>query len=710
MVRSVLLGLVLLVAPVVSALGASSNHLDRFVGQYRLDDEPEIVFSVFRAGDHLTVETARSAAVELTAAGAASSEENSFAEGDGGPRFVFVTDAAGAVTGLKREMTGRAPGVSVVTATKISGTPVHNHFRPYSREEVMIPMRDGVKLHAIVLRPTDTKEALPFLMERTPYGVDGASSDSINEEYTELAQSGYIFVMEDIRGRFESQGKFVMMRPIAAHHDPASSNPDWVDESTDTYDTVAWLLTHVPDNNGRVGVVGVSYPGFLAAEAGIDPNPAVKAISPQAPMTDVWLGDDFFHNGAFRETYGYDYVLGMESSKKNTFGKLDEDAYSYYLKAGSAAAAGEQGGLTDLPTWKAFLTNPSYDDFWRARAVQPHLTQVTVPTLEVGGYWDQEDMWGPQAEYAALKPHDANHEVFMALGPWNHGEWVRTTRHLGVVDFGSATGDTLREKIEAPFFAHYLKGEPGFDLSDVSSFQTGTDRWMRYAAWPPKRAVDRNLYLTADKTLTFAKPADARAFTEYVSDPADPVNYRKRPIEATYAPGGSGWYTWLAQDQRPYDDRGDVAVWETPVLDKDVTVTGDVEADLLASTSGTDSDWIVKLIDVYPAKARETQMDGYQLMIAEEIFRGRYRASYEHPEAIPANTVEEYKYSLHGADHVFLKGHRIMVQVQSTWFPLYDRNPQTFVPNIMTAKPEDYVKADQKIYAGSHLILPVVGQ
>jgi hypothetical protein len=471
---------------------------------------------------------------------------------------------------------------------------------------------------------------------------------------------------------------------------------------------VAWLLKNVPNNNGRVGVVGVSYPGFLAAEAGIDPHPAVKAISPQAPMTDVWLGDDFFHNGAFRETYGYDYVLGMESSKKTTFGKLNEDAYAYFLNAGSAAAAGKQGGLTELPTWKAFLGNPAYDKFWRSRSVLPHLTQVAVPTLEVGGYWDQEDMWGPQAEYAELKPHDANHEVFMVLGPWNHGEWVRTTRHLGVVDFGSATGDWFREQIEAPYFGHYLKDQPGFDLSDVASFQSGSDKWMRYDAWPPAAAQERDLYLAADHSLTFDKPADAKAFTEYVSDPADPVNYRKRPIEATYAPTGSGWFTWLVQDQRPYDDRKDVAAWETPVLDHDVTVTGDVVADLFASTSGTDSDWVVKLIDVYPDHAAKKQMDAYQLMIAEEIFRGRYRTSYDHPAAIPANTVEEYKYSLHGADHVFLKGHRIMVQVQSSWFPLYDRNPQTFVSNIMTAQPGDYVKATQRIYAGSHLELPVV--
>ena len=701
MARSILLSLLLAASPVAFAAGVN-NHLDRYAGQYRLNDEPEIVLSVFPSGDHLTIEWARMTATPLTL-----QRDDTFTTSDGKAQYTFMDDASGNITGFTREEQGHTPRGTVETATKISDAPVHNHFRPYSREEVMIPMRDGVKLHAVVLHPTNQTGPLPFILERSPYGSEWANSDTINERFNIMAQAGYIFVFEDIRGRYGSQGKFVMMRPIASHHDPGSSNPNWIDESTDTWDTVAWLVKHVPDNNGRAGVIGISYPGFLTAEAGIDPNPAVKAISPQAPMTDVWLGDDFFHNGAFRETYGYDYVLGMESSKENEFGKLDEDAYTYFLDAGSAANAGKEGGLTGLPTWQAFLHNASYDHFWQARAVQPHLTSVTVPTLEVGGYWDQEDMWGPQEEYAVLKPHDTKHEVFMVLGPWNHGEWVRTTRHLGVVDFGSATGDWFRGNIQAPFFAYYLKDQPGFDLNDIASFQSGTDRWMRYNAWPPHRSVDHNLYLGSNHSLTFTKPAKANAFTQYISNPADPVNYRKRPIEATYAPTGSRWYAWLAQDQRPYDHRSDVAVWETPELTQDVTVTGNVIADLFASTSGTDSDWVVKLIDVYPPNAREKQMDNYQLMIAEEIFRGRYRTSFEHPHAISANKVEEYRYSLHAADHAFLKGHRIMVQVQSTWFPLYDRNPQTFMANIMTAKPSDYIQATQKVYSGSHLILPI---
>ena len=696
----------------LAARHADTAKLDSYVGQYREVEEPDVILSVFRDGDHLTVEGRRFPRFSLSEGSA-----NVFIAYGNKARYTFVADGAGKISAMKWTANGRG-GNESIEATRISDQPVHNHFRPYSREEVMIPMRDGIKLHAIILRPTDTHEALPFLMQRTPYGVDGSSSDSINQQYTELAESGYIFVMTDIRGRYESQGQFVMMRPIAPHHDPASADTANVDESTDTYDTVAWLIKNVPENNGRVGVVGVSYPGFLAAEAGIDPHPAVKAISPQAPMTDVWIGDDFFHNGAFRQTYGYDYVLGMESSKEATFTKLNEDAYTFFLNAGSFSAAGESS-VDTLPTGQAFLEHPSYDELWRARAVQPHLDQVRVPTLEVGGWWDQEDMWGPQAEYAALKPHDTKHEVFMALGPWNHGQWTRTTRSLGDVNFGAATGDQFREQVEAPFFAHYLKDKSGFDLKDTASFQTGSNRWMRYTMWPPKQGIAaRDLYLGSDGSLRFEKPA--QGFAKYVSDPAAPVNYRKRPIEATYAPTGSHWYTWLVEDQRPFDGRKDVATWKTPVLDHDVTITGDVLADIFASTSGTDSDWVVKLIDVAPDEPDcklpcmhilpGGTRPGFELMIADEIFRGRYRESYEHPQAIPADKVEEYKFSLHGADHVFLKGHRIMVQVQSSWFPLYDRNPQTFVPNIMTAKPEDYKVAEQHIYSNSHIVLPVAQQ
>ncbi len=672
---------------------------ERYIGQYRFVDEPDEVLSIVRDGQRVFAETRRHPRIELEALSSDHLRGKVV-----GVDFVLTTGSDG-----KTRLTETFEGKSTV-AVKFSEQGILFPVRPYSRQEVMIPMRDGVKLHAIILRPTDTNDALPFMMQRTPYGVDGSTPATIWEQYTELAQSGYIFVMEDIRGRYESEGKFVMMRPIAAHHDSNSTDSQNIDETTDSYDTVKWLVKNVTNNNGRVGVVGVSYPGFLAAEAGIDPPAEVKAISPQAPMTDVWIGDDFFHNGAFRQTYGYDYVLGMESSKKAKFTALNEDAYTYFVNAGSFAAAGVKSGTTGLPTWQAFLEHPPYDQFWQSRAVQTHLTQVNVPTLEVGGWWDQEDMWGPQAEYAALKPHDDKHEVFIALGPWRHGGWVQTTRHLGDLDFGAAVGDQFREQIEAPFFAHYLKDQPGFSLEDTASFQTGSNRWMRYMHWPPKEGItERDLYLEANGIASFEKPSgsDEKSFAVYTSDPGNPVPYRKRPIEATYAPTGSGWYTWLVQDQRFLSDRKDLATWATPVLDHDVTVTGDVVADLYASTTGTDSDWVVKFIDEYPEDAALGKMSGYRLMIVDEIFRGRYRKSYEQPQAIPANEIEEYKYSLHGADHVFLKGHRIMVQVQSSWFPLYDRNPQTFVPNIMTAQPDVYKAAEQHIYGGSHIDLPV---
>ncbi len=676
--------------------------LSKYAGQYRFQDEPEIVYSVFRDGDQLAVESNRLPHTALHAV-----SQDTFSAG--GTRYVFVTDAAGKVTALKR-----VAGKDETKAIRISDQPEHNHFRPYDRKEVMIPMRDGVRLHAVILRPTDTSEPLPILMQRTPYGVDESTSDSINARHTELAQSGYIFVMEDIRGRYGSEGQFLMNRPIVEHHDPNSDDPNGIDETTDAYDTVAWLIENVSNNNGRAGVMGISYPGFLAIESGIDPNPSVKAISPQAPMTDLWMGDDFFHNGAWRQSYGYDYAIGLETSKENAFSKINGDAYDYFLAGGSLAGDVKKAGLGILPTWQGFFDHPSYDAYWQARAVEAHLNKVTVPTLEVGGWWDQEDMWGPQAEYAALKPHDSNNEVFIVLGPWNHGQWARTTRSLGDVNFGAAAGDQFRAQIEAPFFAHYLKDEGAFDLKDTASFQTGTNRWMRYGQWPPKEdIVERNLYLDTDGSLSFTKPAaaDASGFTAYTSDPANPVPYRKRPIEATYAPTGSGWYTWLVQDQRFLGKRNDIATWTTPVLDHPVTITGDIVADLFASTSGTDSDWIVKVIDVYPNDPSLGKMSGAELMIVDEIFRGRYRDSYQHPQAIPANQPEEFKFSLHGADHAFLKGHRIMVQVQSTWFPLYDRNPQTFVPNIMTAAPSDYKSATQHIYGSaehpSHIVLPI---
>jgi hypothetical protein len=697
-----------------------ADRLAGFVGQYVFDDDPDLIRSISLEDSRLFIESLRTKKVELLP-----QSEDTFAALNAPERFEFLRSTEGKVIGFNRiveEDSDRSISTeSSEHASKISDQPLQFHKLEYTRQEVMIPMRDGIKLHAVILRPKDYTAPLPFLMERTPYGVDGNTPESINPRKPELAASRYIFVFEDIRGRFKSEGTFVMSRPMVDHHDPKL-----VDESIDTYDTVDWLLKSIPNNNGRVGVFGVSYPGFLAMAAGIDPHPAVKAISPQAPMIDVWMGDDFFHNGAFRETYGYDYTLGMETSKENAFSKLDEDAYDFFLRSGSFAAAAKRGGVDKLPTGAAFLQHPAYDEFWRARGVEWHLNQSTVPTLFVGGFWDQEDMFGPQEAYAKLEPHDTHQQDFLVIGPWNHGQWGGTTRHLGKIQFGEPTTDEFRKRYEAPFFAHYLKDENGFSLKDTATFESGSNRWHEYVHWPPVGSKAENLYLSADGSLFFSsskpkKPGQdkrsAANYREYVSDPADPVPYRHRPIQATYAEG-SKWYTWMVEDQRFVSDRTDVATWTTPPLDHDITVTGEVIADLFASTSGTDADWVVKLIDEYPEVALATSstatsnvtqpdMAGYQLMVNGEIFRGRYRQSFEHPQAIPANKVFEYRFSLHAADHTFLKGHRIKVEVQSTWFPLYDRNPQKFLPNIMTVTPDDFVKATVRIYPTSHLTLPL---
>ena len=697
-------------APQTAAPPASTpsvQSLQSFVGQYRQQGEPEVVAAVNLNGGKLTLEGERNAPTVLDPGAS-----DHFSMADGRFDLAFERDPQGKVTGF----TFTAHGGRNTGETKydrISDQPEKlNHFREYTRAEVKIPMRDGVMLHAVVLRPagSETGEKLPFLIERTPYGTGGTSSNSVNATKPELAASGYIFVYCDIRGRYESEGQFVMNRPIVAH----TTKKD-IDETTDTRDTITWLLKNVPNNNGRVGVLGVSYPGFLAMMAGVDAHPAVKAISPQAPMTNIWIGDDFFHNGAFRQTYGFDYVQQLEAQKTDVPVNSDEDTYDFFLKHVNFAGAAESAKMTNLPTAQMFLTHPEYNKFWQDMAVERRLNKVEVPTLEVGGYWDQEDMYGPQAEYAALKPHDTKHEVYLVLGPWNHGGWAPTTRHLGALDFGEATGATYRKTIEAPFFEKYLKARPGFDLVDVASFRTGVNQWERYSAWPPKTGFhDARLYLLPEKTLAMTPPTGGYDVTAaaYVSDPSNPVPYRHRPVQSTYG-NGSKWRTWLVEDQRFVFDRKDLANFSTPILEKNTTITGNITADLFAATTGTDGDFVVKLIDVYPDDAADG-MGGFQLMIAEEIFRGRYRKSFEVPEKIGVGDVNEYKWSLHAVDHTFLKGHKMMVQVQSSWFPLYDRNPQTFVSNIMQAPAEAYKPATVSIYGSpkypSHLDISIADQ
>ena len=680
-----------------AAQEASPAQLQSLAGEYTDASEPDTPLSFYVENGKLVVESERQVPAELTSVSA-----TEFRRPGSKGTIRFSLDASGKASGVE---TGDNSDVY-----KRTGDPVRHVFHDYQRTEVMIPMRDGVKLHAVILKPTDISTPLPFLMQRTPYGVDGTTEASFFAQRPELARAGYIYVGADIRGKFRSEGEFVMCRPLADHR-----NRKAVDESTDTYDTVAWLLKHVSGNNGRVGVLGTSYPGFLAMMAGIDPHPAVKAISPQAPMIDTWIGDDFFHNGAFRQSYGYDYVQGLESTKERTrfdYGKdaagQPRDGYDYFLERGSFAEDVKRSGSPMLPTWKAFFDHTAYDSFWQARGVEHHLDKVTVPTLTVGGYYDQEDIYGAPEEYAQLEKHDGRHENFLVLGPWRHGSWSQTARHLGALQYGGPIGRDYRAQIEAKFFAKYLKDEPGFDLEDTASFQTGSNTWKRYSRFPPAEAKPTAYSLCAKAAIAVGSAcAEGQTnSTSYVSDPANPVPYRHRPIQQTYS-DGSLWGPWLVEDQRFVTHRKDLAAWKLP-LDHDLTITGEVTADLFASTTGSDGDFVVKLIDVYPDDDPDPAMRGYQLMTNAEIFRGRYRTSLDNPAALKPGEVAEFKWSLHDVDHVFKKGHTLMVEVQSTWFPLYDRNPQTFVPSIMTAKPEDFKPATITITSKSSLILPII--
>ena len=674
------------------AAAATVAQLEGLSGEYTDAAEPDTPLSIYVQDGKLVAESERRVPADLNGISA-----TEFGIPDSKATIKFTVDGAGRGVSL---MFSPQPD----TVYKRTGEAVHHVFHDYRRTEAMVPKRDGVKLHIVYLKPADIGAPLPFLIQRTPYGCDGTSRASFFGGRPDLAREGYIYVCGDIRGRYKSEGEFVMMRPLADHKDAKA-----IDESTDASDTVGWLLVNVAGNNGRAGFVGTSYPGFLTMMAGIDPNPAVKAISPQAPMIDVWMGDDFFHNGAFRQTYGYDYVYGMETNKENAdvdYGKDKDgkakDGFDFFLERGSFAEDVKKSGSKMLPSWKLFLEHPAYDLVWSSRGVEHELNTVAVPTMSVGGYYDQEDMYGPQMEYQTLEPHDEKHENFLVLGPWRHGYWSSSSRHLGNLEYGEPIGKEFRSQIEGKFFAHYLKDSPGenkagFDLEDTASFQTGSNTWKRYGHFPPEQSQMTGLYLLGGGKLGWNDPA-AEATTSYVSDPANPVPYRHRPIQPTYGQG-SEWFNWMTEDQRFVTDRKDVAVWKLPVLKKDMIVTGEVMADIFASTSGTDNDMVVKLIDQYPDDDADPKMRGYQLMTNEEIFRGRYLKGFDKPTPMRAGQVLEYKYSLHDVDHVFKAGHTVMVEVESTWFPLYDRNPQTFVPNIMMAKPEDYKAATITIYS-----------
>jgi putative CocE/NonD family hydrolase len=581
----------------------------------------------------------------------------------------------------------------------------------FTFEEAMIPMRDGVKLHTVILRPKGKTGPLPILFSRTPYGVPGAAPRSVPGSWAALDKDGYIFVQQDMRGRFGSEGgPFTLSTEI-------KTGKGAVDESTDAYDSVNWLVKNVKPNNGKVGMWGVSYPGLTAAIALARPHPALKAVSPQAAWIDYWMNDDLHRNGAMRLTYASDWVNSLQADKTSDGINLYDryDTYEWFLKAGSPADIEAKYFKGRVPRYQEMIDHPDYDDFWKKQRWSDTLKKTTVPTLNVAGYWDQEDPWGSWQIFDKQKQNDPNKLALMVAGPWAHGTWHSPANALGRIPFGVDSGVQFMEQIEAPFFAYWLHGKGARPDYTMKSFQSGSWQWKTYDQWPVANSSNKSLYLHADGSVSFNAPAQGEGCREYISDPANPVPFRPRPMSETYKT--PDWRWWEAEDQRFVEYRPDVLSYVSAPLDSDLTVTGKVTAELMAATSGTDSDFVVKLIDVFPEDYEKNPvslggyakgLNGYQLPIAMEVRRGRYLESMEKPTPLTPNKVTDWTIGLRDHDHVFKKGHKIMVQIQSTWFPVIDRNPQTFVPNIYKAKPGDYQKATQKVCSGSAIMLPVV--
>ncbi len=596
----------------------------------------------------------------------------------------------------------------------------------FKLQEVMVPMRDGVHLQTVILTPVEQRGPLPILFRRTPYGVPDKPPDHMPPSMKELAQDGYIFVIQNLRGRFKSEGVFKLTSQVDL------SDPKATNETTDAYDSIEWLVQNVPGNNGRVGMYGVSYDGLTTALTLLHPHPALKAISEQASPVDQWMNDDDHRYGALRLSYDFEYAVMEQADKnKNTHFQFETyDTYQWYLDLGPLANINARYLHGSIPSWNSTVEHPDYDDFWKKEAWVRQLHASTVPNLNVAGFWDQEDPWGPWQIFRHAAEHDPDHTNFIVAGPWFHGEWQAPKGdNIGLIPFdGHETSREFRENIEAPFFRYYLHGKGEKPQWQATTFQSGSNRWRTYPVWPPKEAKLTDLYLHADGTLSFTAPAagdGGKEYREYVSDPANPVPYRPRPISPTY-PGGD-WRTWEVADQRFVDHRPDVLTFVSAPLDHDVVVTGPLSAELFASTSGNDSDFVVKLIDVFPENAEKNpwkpeegpkpgqyaeSLNDYELPIAMEVRRGRYLESFETPRPLTPNQPAAWHIPLRDHDHVFRKGHRLMVQIQSTWFPLIDRNPQKFVPSIYQATAADFVPATQRIYCSpalpSHLVLPVM--
>ncbi len=598
----------------------------------------------------------------------------------------------------------------------------------YALRDVMIAMRDGVKLHTVILVPKGATHA-GMLLTRTPYNAKDLTShvhsghlgpmlQGYDNATDVIVEDGYIRVVQDVRGKYGSEGDYVMNRPLHG-----AQNPTPVDDSTDTYDTIEWLVKNVPESNGKVGTLGISYDGFEPLMALVNPHPALKVSVPMNPMVDGWMGDDWFHNGAFREQ-NISYIYEQEASRDNSikWWSSYHDEYDLFMQAGSAGELGSRYGMEQLGFWSKMIAHPAYDAFWSDQALDKILAgqPLKVPVMLVHSLWDAEDSYGALVVYSAIKPKDSRGDmVKLVLGPWYHAQEIEEASALGVIRFGSDTAKYFREQVLRPFLAQYLKdGAPKADLAPVTAFETGTNQWRRLDRWPlacesgcPGKS--RALYLHADQKLAFTRPLARTGYAEYVSDPARPTPYRARPIQPAGYEIGQTWSIWLVDDQREPSGRTDVLTFTTDVLTAPLKISGRPEVHLIASTSGTDSDWVVKLIDVYPDQvAPQAEMGGYQLAVGMDVIRGRYRESFVHPKPIEPNKPLPYRFSLPANNHVFLPGHRIMVQVQSSWFPLYDRNPQTYVPNIFFAKPADYRKATQRVYFSSvdasYVALPVV--
>jgi uncharacterized protein len=583
------------------------------------------------------------------------------------------------------------------------------HMRHYTKREVMVPMRDGIKLFTRIYLPDSINDPLPVLLMRSPYGDwnMGLKSPEKDCYVANMAEDGYIFVYQNIRGKQKSEGEFIMEGPIHKY------DPNEINEATDTYDLIEWLLKNL-NTNGRVGQLGISFPGELAILSCVKPHPALKAVSPQGTVADFFLGDDYFHNGAFRLSFGFEYTYGEEFAKGDTsfnFGQFD--LFNWYLQLGPLTNVNKTYFKGQIPSWNDFTAHPNYDAYWKNKAPVNFVDTPLIPILHVGGLWDQENLNGPEALYAKMEQYDTKNYNFIVLGPWCHGQWSDSEATvIGDYTIGSNTAPYFRD-IQKTWFDYWLKGIGTGDFPEAICFQTGSNCWKTYSSWPCKDVNIEKIYLGDDKKLSFEKPAGkTQGADSYFSDPANPVVYRPRPIQLTYS-DSSDWDTWLTNDQRFVDGRPDVVAYQSDTLTADLTITGEVFANIFAATTGSDADWVVKLIDVYPNMyGSNLNLSQYELMVASDIFRGRFRNSFSEPEAITPNKVENYRFSLHQVNHTFKKGHRIGVQIQSSWFPIFDRNPQKFVPNIFLAKPSDFIQAVQTIYRTkefpSSIELPII--